>query len=123
MAKIGIIGIGNMGYAILKGLLAVYSKEEIIFTDVNLDRCKEITKDLGVAHTETNMQLSGQAKYIVLAVKPQYFNPVLADIRHSVTEKNVIISIAPGITTHPVKEKSLEMKKEWSVPCQTLPHS
>jgi pyrroline-5-carboxylate reductase len=111
MAKIGIIGIGNMGYAILKGLLAVYPKEEIVFTDVNLDRCKEITKDLGVAHTETNMQLSGRAKYIVLAVKPQYFNPVLADIRHSVTEKNVIISIAPGITTTQLKEKLGDEKR------------
>ena len=46
MAKIGIIGIGNMGYAILKGLLGVYGKEDIIFTDVNLDRCQQITKEL-----------------------------------------------------------------------------
>ena len=35
MAKIGIIGIGNMGSAILKGLLHVYGKGDIIFTDVN----------------------------------------------------------------------------------------
>ena len=32
MAKIGIIGIGNMGGAILKGLLKEYKKEDIIFT-------------------------------------------------------------------------------------------
>ena len=38
MAKIGFIGMGNMGYAILKGLLNVYGKEEIIFTDVDAGR-------------------------------------------------------------------------------------
>ena len=39
MAEIGIIGMGNMGYAILKGLLKTYGKEDVIFTDVNRDRC------------------------------------------------------------------------------------
>lgn len=40
MAKIGIIGIGNMGSAILKGLLHVYGKGDIIFTDVNEEKCE-----------------------------------------------------------------------------------
>ncbi len=111
MAKIGIIGIGNMGLAILKGLLGVYSKDDIIFTDVNKDRCEEITKELGVAHVDNNGHLAGNAKYIVLAVKPQYFNPVLSDIRNTVTEKNVIISIAPGITTTQLKEKLGDEKR------------
>ena len=42
MAKIGIIGIGNMGSAILKGLLHVYGKGDIIFTDVNEEKCEEL---------------------------------------------------------------------------------
>lgn len=111
MAKIGIIGIGNMGLAILKGLLGVYSKEDIIFTDVNKGRCEEITKELDVEHVDNNGRLAANAKYIVLAVKPQYFNPVLSDIRNTVTEKNVIISIAPGITTTQLKEKLGDEKR------------
>ena len=47
MAKIGIIGIGNMGYAIAKGLLKQYEKEDIVFTDVNKDRCREVSEELG----------------------------------------------------------------------------
>jgi pyrroline-5-carboxylate reductase len=105
MAKIGIIGIGNMGFAILKGLLKTYEKEDIIFTDVNKERCTQITSEMGVAHRESNAQCTGQAKYVVLAVKPQYFDPVLSDIRKEVTENHVIISIAPGITTAQLKEK------------------
>lgn len=105
MAKIGIIGIGNMGFAILKGLLKTWGKEDIIFTDVNGDRCARITEELGVAHVKSNAGCARQTKYVVLAVKPQYFDPVLSDIRSEVTENHVIISIAPGITTAQLKEK------------------
>ncbi len=49
--------------------------------------------------------MADQAKYIILAVKPQYFDPVLKNIRNVVTEANVIISIAPGITIGQLKEK------------------
>jgi pyrroline-5-carboxylate reductase len=105
MAKIGIIGIGNMGFAILKGLLKTYEKEEIIFTDVNKERCAQISSEMGVAYGESNAQCTDQSKYVVLAVKPQYFDPVLSDIREEVTEDHVIISIAPGITTTQLKEK------------------
>ncbi|GLC80382.1 pyrroline-5-carboxylate reductase [Lacrimispora brassicae] len=111
MAKIGIIGMGNMGYAILKGLLKTYGKEDLIFTDVNRERCGKITEELGVAHGESNAWCAGQAKYVVLAVKPQYFDPVLSDIRHKVTENHVIISIAPGITTAQLKEKLGDEKR------------
>lgn len=105
MAKIGIIGIGNMGSAILKGLLHVYEKEEIIFTDVNRERCAQIEAETGVHFAESNVACANQAKYVLLAVKPQYFDPVLKNISNVVTEKNVIISIAPGITVEQLKEK------------------
>ena len=35
MAKIGFIGMGNMGYAMLKGIINKFDKDDIIFTDVN----------------------------------------------------------------------------------------
>ena len=44
------------------------------------------------------------AKYIVLAVKPQFFAPVLSDIAGTVTKDHIIISIAPGITVDSVRE-------------------
>lgn len=111
MAKIGIIGIGNMGYAIAKGLLKQYEKEDIVFTDVNKDRCREVSEELGIDWVESNYECAGLVKYIVLAVKPQYMDPVLAQLRDVVTEKNVMISIAPGITTGQLKEKLGEGKR------------
>lgn len=105
MAKIGIIGTGNMGSAILKGLLKENDKKDIVFTDANKDLCTKITNELGVAHENGNARCAAEAKYIVLAIKPQYFDSVLQDIKDAVTEKNVIISIAPGITVAQLKEK------------------
>ena len=60
MAKIGIIGIGNMGSAILKGLLHVYGKGDIIFTDVNEEKCEEITEETGVTHVGSNAECANQ---------------------------------------------------------------
>ena len=111
MAKIGIIGIGNMGYAIAKGLLKHYEKEDIVFTDVNEVRCAGVSKELDIAWVKTNQECARLAKYIVLAVKPQYLNPVLAQLRDVITDKNVIISIAPGITTTQLKEKLGDEKR------------
>lgn len=105
MAKIGFIGMGNMGYAILKGLLKVYDKEEIIFTDVNRERCGQVSEETGVASAADNAQCAVSAKYIVLAVKPQFFAPVLSDIAGILTKEHIIISIAPGITVDSLKEK------------------
>lgn len=105
MAKIGIIGIGNMGSAIMKGLLHVYEKDDIVFTDVNTEKCAVLEAETGAHYAASNAECANQAKYILLAVKPQYFDPVLKNIRNVVTEENVIISIAPGITIGELKEK------------------
>ena len=46
MAKIGFIGMGNMGYAMLKGSMNVFPKEDLIFTDVSSERVENVTKKL-----------------------------------------------------------------------------
>lgn len=104
MAKIGFIGMGNMGYAILKGLLKCYDIEELIFTDVNEDRMNQVTKETGVPHAGSTAECANRCQYLVLAVKPQYYAPVLLNIMNVVTPKHIIISIAPGITIGQLKE-------------------
>lgn len=51
MAKIGFIGMGNMGYAMLKGVLNVFEPSDIIFTCPDLDKCKRISDETGVKYT------------------------------------------------------------------------
>lgn len=98
MKKIGFIGMGNMGYAMLKGVLNVFDSDDILFYDVNSSRMEEVTKETGVAHVESNAECANNVKYLILAVKPQFYGQVLKNIVNVVTEEHVIISIAPGIT-------------------------
>ena len=105
MAKTGFIGTGNMGYAILKGLLKIYSQDELMITDANKDKRKQVSQETGVAAAEDNETLAKSVKYIVLAVKPQYYGAVLKDIAPVVTKEQVIISIAPGITIDDLKKE------------------
>lgn len=105
MAKFGFIGMGNMGYAILKGLLQAYTKEEIIFTDVNRERAEQVAKETGAGYAESGALCAQEAEYVVLAVKPQYYNGVLEEIRPVLEEGQKVISIAPGISIDSLKEK------------------
>ena len=103
MAKIGFIGMGNMGYAMLKGVLTAFSPSDIIFSSPDREKCERIAKETGVRFAESNAECGNNAKYIVLAVKPQMYPTVLKNIVNVVTEESVIISIAPGITIASIK--------------------
>lgn len=105
MAILGFIGIGNMGYAMMKGALTKYKKEELAFTSVDTARNEQVTAETGVMSVAGNVDLVKSCKYVVLAIKPQVYDVVLKEIKDFVTKDHVIISIAPGITTDDVMEK------------------
>lgn len=96
MAKIGFIGMGNMGYAMLKGALKLYSPSEIIFSCPDAERCAAVKQETGVEYAGSNAECANNAKYIVLAVKPQVYDTVLKNIHDVVTGEHVIISLAPN---------------------------
>ncbi len=98
MAKIGFIGVGNMGYAMLKGLINVFPKEDIIITDADTQKMIDTAKELNVQYVESNAELANAAKYIIMAVKPQYYDTVIKNIQNVIKSDNIIISIAPGIS-------------------------
>lgn len=105
MAQFGFIGMGNMGYAMLNGVLSEFAPGEILFTTPHKLKCEEIMKKTGVRYAESNAECANNAKYIILAVKPQMYDSVLKNIENVVTPEKVIISIAPGITIDSIKSK------------------
>lgn len=111
MKKIGFIGMGNMGYAILKGLLQVFDREELLFTDANEKRAASVAEETGVEAAGGNADCASRAEYVVLAVKPQFYGEVLSDIRDVVTKEQIIISIAPSVTIADLKEALGEDKR------------
>ena len=105
MAKIGFIGMGNMGSAILQGLLKLYRPEDLLFTDVNQERMETGKKQTGVDFVESNAECANQSRIVVLAVKPQYYDAVLKNIKYAVKPEQIVISIAPGITIDSLVKK------------------
>jgi len=104
MANLGFIGAGNMGYAMLKGAANVFPKEDLTYTDVNKTRLEEIKKETGISYVDGNISLVKSVKYIVLAIKPQFLDGVLDEIKSEITDHHVVISIAPGVTIDHYKE-------------------
>lgn len=44
MAKIGFIGMGNMGFAILKGLLKIYEPADMVFSSAHREKMERVTE-------------------------------------------------------------------------------
>lgn len=99
MKKIGFIGMGNMGYAIMSGLLKTMKPEEMIFSNLHREKGERISRETGVPCVENNGACAAEAEYLVLAVKPQYYPVVLKEISGAVREGQPVISLAPGITS------------------------
>ena len=94
----GFIGMGNMGSAMLKGASNVFSKEDIVFSEANKEKMHSFSKEIGVECVESNTQCVEASKYVILAVKPQYMQEVLDEIKDRLTSEQVVISIAAGKT-------------------------
>ncbi len=101
----GFIGMGNMGYAILKGILKHHAADEILFAEHNQERGEDVSAQTGVASAESNCFCAEHCHYLILAVKPQQLDGVIDQIRPVVTSDHIIISIAPGITVADLKAR------------------
>ena len=105
MNTFGFIGVGNMGKAMLNGVLRVYNPNQVMITDASEMLRNNVAKETGVAVAETNIELANSVKYIILAVKPQCYDEVIRSINNVVTAEKIIISLAPGITTDYIQNK------------------
>ncbi len=103
MYQYGFIGMGNMGSAMLAGLVRRYGKEHIIFSEHDKDKMKKKAESEQIACAEDNKAVAAQSKYIILAVKPMVYEKVLREIRDKLDYSKVIISIAPGFKLDELK--------------------
>lgn len=99
-SKIGLIGCGNMGTAMLQGITASGKRkpQDIMVSCRTSSTLAEKQITYGVQVTSDNTEVAGFADVLFLAVKPQFYEEVIAGIKDTVNEKQVIVSIAPGKT-------------------------
>lgn len=98
--KIGFIGGGAMGEALIAGLLSreFFAPENILVSDVNREQLKYLHEKYGVSIKETNDAIIKDADILLFAVKPQVVDMVFADISEPVRQSQLVISIAAGVT-------------------------
>jgi len=103
MALFGFIGAGNMGYPLLKAAIKTFGSEEVVYTDASAERNHFVMEETKVVFAEDNIAVVKQCKFLVMAVKPQYFPEVMNQINNIITKDQIVISIAAGITIDTLK--------------------
>ncbi len=97
--KIGFIGSGNMGEALISGL--VLSKaakpENIICSDIAEDLLEAIQNKYKVSTTTSNIEVAKKSEIVIYATKPQILGSVLKETADALDQSKLIISIAAGV--------------------------
>ena len=109
MKQIGMIGAGNMGSAILRGIVdAGYAKSsQLSVFDVSKRKMREISEDIpGIYEAQDCLEVAERADVLILAVKPLYYDEVIRELRPGLRGK-AVISIAAGWTVS-MLEKALK---------------
>ena len=105
--KLAIIGVGMMGEAILKGVIeaGVVRADQIAIYDVNQEKMGKVIKETGVNGVESISEAAKNSEAVLLAVKPQYLDPVLNDFGKELPDSSLILSIVAGIPIETISRK------------------
>jgi pyrroline-5-carboxylate reductase len=97
--QVGILGTGNMGEALIHGLLYGHlcRPDQIFCSDVRSERLKVIREKYAVKTTSHNGEVVKQSDIVILAVKPQIMKLVVEEIAKYLDLSKLIISIAAGV--------------------------
>ena len=113
MKTIGFCGCGNMGSAMVRGILArgICSREEMIVSHLTEAGCAKSRKEFGIEATGDVTEVAKNSRLVILAVKPQFYEEVLAAIRPFLTPEHVLVGIAPGKSLDWIRERALPETK------------
>ncbi|MFW6115175.1 MAG: pyrroline-5-carboxylate reductase [Thermodesulfobacteriota bacterium] len=97
--KIGVIGTGNMGEALISGLVGSRSStpENIICSDIKKDKLKPIQETYTVRTSASNLEVVKESEIIIYAIKPQIMASILRETAPYLDKSKLAISIAAGV--------------------------
>jgi len=95
---IAFIGSGNMGEAMISGLLTkkMIEPQQIIAADPRIEHLESLHTRYGMRYTTSNLEAATQADILVLAVKPQVLDDVLHEVRSGARSCSLVVSIVAG---------------------------
>ena len=99
MDALAIFGGGKIGEALLSGLLrGDYGPGDVVVVEKHRERADYLARTHGVKTVDV-ADAAGFASTLVLAVKPQDIDTLLAELAASITPRHLVVSVAAGITT------------------------
>ena len=109
--KVGFIGCGNMGSAMLKGIL---SSGKVVASEVaaaeKFEESRKKVQELGVYVTSDNGELVRESDVIFLVVKPYQQEEVLPEIRDNLSSDQIVISVAAGVSVSAVEQALMSIE-------------
>ena len=96
--KIAIIGTGNLGCSIAKGLITTNAITTLYLTKRNLNSIQEFEGYKNVILTSDNLEAVKNSDIIIFAVQPAHFESILNDVKPLLTENHVLISTITGFS-------------------------
>lgn len=98
--KLGFIGLGNMATAMIQGMIAkgIMDKGEIVGSSKSNDTASMVQKKLGIDTYTDNQKVAKISDVLFLAIKPQFMEEVLREIKPALSKETIIVSIAAGKT-------------------------
>lgn len=103
--KIAIIGTGNLGKSIAKGLITNNAITSLYLTKRNLESIAEFEGYKNVFLTTDNKKAVENSDILIFAVQPAHFEDILQEIKSSLTEKHVVISTITGFIISKIEEQ------------------
>ncbi len=106
MKKIGFIGCGNMGEAMLLGALKgdfATGDDVIVYDAYAKEKLETLSQKHGITIGKNNKDVAENARIIVLSVKPNVYKVVIDEIRYLVDEESIIVTIAPSFSRDAIK--------------------
>jgi len=94
--KIAIIGTGNLGLSIAKGILHSNGATSMYMTKRNIESIKEFESYGNVTVTSDNREAVKNSDILIFAVQPGHFAQILENIKDLLTENHIIISTITG---------------------------
>ena len=103
--RVGFLGAGNMGEAMIRGMLqaGLVPAGSIAASDAQRERLAHVAGQYGIRGVAGNVDLVRESDVIVLAVKPQIMAAVLGEIAPAVDAQKLLISIAAGVPTGTIR--------------------
>src|SRR4051812_3539363 len=97
--RIGFLGAGKMAAAPPKGFVRAgrAKPEDVLASDPIEAARNSFTQETGAKAATSNQEVAAFAHVLIVAVKPDYVAPVLAEIKSSFTTNHLLISIAAGV--------------------------